>query len=484
MFKLKPLILATTLTTLLAVPCSSAVETNKNKLPEIGAAGISVLSIDKDRLIGQAMMKQLRASQPIINDPILIEYINDLGNQLIKNAQDINYSFEFFLIKNKELNAFAFFGGHVGIHSGLITAADTESELASVLAHEISHVSQRHLARRLESQSQSQSLSMAGLISGVLISLVNPTVGFATLMGSMALGQQASINYTRGNEKEADRVGIALLSASDFDPQGAPDFFSKMAAKYRYKTTPPPMLLTHPIPSSRITDARQRAHSLPARNLPAKLSFELTKSRITARYESDPKYNIKRYQRQLDKKLYVLEEAANYGLAISYFENKDYIAAKVILERLLIADKNNLFYVDVLSDVYIALKQFDRGIKMLKDLDLLMPYNQVVTLNYASVLLSAKQYKKSSQILQDFLLVKPDNFIAYELLTDIYKKQDKTALMHSSKAEVLARLGAYSTAIDELQTGYNFAVEQPLLQKRIKARILQFQAQEDKLKRL
>jgi predicted Zn-dependent protease len=122
LFKLKPLILATTLTTLLAVPCSSAVETNKNKLPEIGAAGISVLSIDKERLIGQAMMKQLRASQPIINDPILIEYINDLGNQLIKNAQDINYSFEFFLIKNKELNAFAFFGGHVGIHSGLITA--------------------------------------------------------------------------------------------------------------------------------------------------------------------------------------------------------------------------------------------------------------------------------------------------------------------------------------------------------------------------
>ncbi|MFB1014065.1 MAG: M48 family peptidase, partial [Alteromonadaceae bacterium] len=62
--------MATTLTTLLAVPCSSAVETNKNKLPEIGAAGISVLSIDKERLIGQAMMKQLRASQPIINDPI------------------------------------------------------------------------------------------------------------------------------------------------------------------------------------------------------------------------------------------------------------------------------------------------------------------------------------------------------------------------------------------------------------------------------
>ena len=484
MFKIKPLILATTLTTLLTIPYSSAVQTNKNKLPEIGAAGISVLSIDKERLIGEAMMKQLRSSQPIINDPVLIEYINDLGNQLIKNAQDINYSFEFFLIKNKQLNAFAFFGGHVGIHSGLITEADTESELASVIAHEISHVSQRHLARRLESQSQTQALSMAGLISGVLISLVNPNLGFATLMGSMALSQQASINYTRGNEKEADRVGITLLSASNFEPQGAPDFFSKMTAKYRYKTTPPPMLLTHPIPTSRITDARQRAHSLPSRNLPPQLSFELAKSRITSRYENDPKYNIKRYQRQLDKKLYLLEEAAEYGLAMSYFENNEYIAAQNILERLLVADKNNLFYVDVLSDVYIALEQFDRGIKMLEEIDLLMPYNQVVTLNFASVLKAAEHYEKSSQILQDFLLVQPGNFIAYDLLTEIYRKQEKTALMHSSKAEVLALLGAYSPAIDELQTAYNFAKKQPLLQKRIKARILQFQAQEDKLERL
>ncbi len=484
MLKIKPLILATSLTTLLTVPFSSALETNKNILPDIGAAGFSVLSIDKERLIGQAMMKQLRASQPIINDPILIEYINDLGNRLVKNAKDVNYGFEFFLIRNKELNAFAFFGGHVGIHSGLITEADTESELASVIAHEISHVTQRHMARRLESQSQSQVLSMAGLISGVLISLVNPTVGMATLMGSMALTQQAGINYTRANEKEADRVGIALLSASKFDPQGAPDFFTKMSSKYRYKSSPPPMLLTHPIPSARITDARQRAQNLPTVTLPPTLSFELAKSRITSRYESDPKINIARYKLQLDKKLYVLEEGAKYGLAISYFENKQYIAAQSILEPLLAADKNNLFYVDVLSDIYIALKQFDRGIKMLSKLDLLMPYNQVVTLNYASVLNSAEQDEKAAQMLQDFLLVSPGNFIAYDLLTEIYKKQGEVALMHSSKAEILALLGSYSAAIDELQTGYKVAKEQPLLKKRIKARILQLQTQEDKLKRL
>tara|TARA_B110000881_G_scaffold218852_1_gene239274 strand:- start:521 stop:1960 length:1440 start_codon:yes stop_codon:yes gene_type:complete len=471
------------LTSALFLATASAAN-NKNQLPDIGAAGGSVLSIDKERLIGQAMMKQLRATSPLINDPVLNEYINDLGNQLVKNAQDVHYSFEFFLIKNQELNAFAFFGGHVGIHSGLLTTADTESELASVIAHEISHVTQRHLARKLESQSNAQPLALAGIVSGVLLSLVNPTVGMAALMGSMALSQQASINYTRSNEKEADRVGIALLSYSGFDPQGAPDFFGKMSEKYRYKSTPPPMLLTHPIPASRITDARQRAHSFPKRTLAPKLSFELAKARIIARYQNDPSYNIRFYQKKLRNKNYAIKEAAQYGLAVALLENKKYSEAQQVLEPLFSLDKNNLFYADVLSDIYLGLKDFDTAINMLEQLNALMPNNQVVTLNYANVLMSDKKLDESASLLQDFLLTQPKNVIVYDLLTNIYKQQKKPALMHSTKAEMYALLGAYQKSIDELHTAYNFTKESPIIRRRIKARILQIQAQEDKLKRL
>ena len=239
MFKLKPFVIASILSTLLASPLATAQQQNRNKLPEIGMAGLSTLSIDKERLIGHAMMRHLRASQPVINDPVLNEYINDLGNKLVKNPDGVNYTFEFFFINSTELNAFAFFGGHVGVHGGLLTTAETESELASVIAHEISHVTQRHLARRMEAQRRSSPLTMAGMITGVLLSLVNPTLGMATLSTSMAASQQMGINYTRGNEKEADRVGIALLANSGFNPMGAPNFFNKMAEKYRYKSKPP-----------------------------------------------------------------------------------------------------------------------------------------------------------------------------------------------------------------------------------------------------
>jgi predicted Zn-dependent protease len=483
-FKLKSLLFACTLTTLLASPYGFSQDNNKNKLPEIGTSGFSVLSIDKERQIGGAMMRHIRAAQPLINDPVLNEYINDLGNRLVKNAQDVNYSFEFFIIKNKEINAFAFFGGHVGIHSGLITLADTESELASVIGHEISHVTQRHLARRLEAQSRNQPLTTAAMISGLLLALVNPSVGMAALTTTIAASKQSSINFTRGNEQEADRVGITLLAQSGFDPQGAADFFGKMAAKYRYTSKPPAMLLTHPVPESRIADARIRAHGLESRPLAPSLNFALAKARIQARYESTPQENIATFEDDIKKQNYTYKAAVNYGLALSLFENKDYQDAKKILEELIADDKNNLFYADALTDVYIKIKEIDKALVMLNELNLLMPNNQVVTLNYANALLENEKYSAAEVLLQDFLLVKPGNFIAYDILTTVYQKQDKKALMHATKGEVFALLGAYSRAVDELQTGYNFTDNQPIVEKRIKARILQLQEQEQKLKRL
>ena len=486
--KIKPLFTALTLSLSIALLSSPAkityADTSKNKLPNIGISGYSVLSIDKERQIGLAMMRQLRSSQPLIQDPVLIEYINQLGNKLVKNADNVSYPFNFFIVNNNELNAFAFFGGHIGIHSGLITTASTESELASVLAHEISHVTQRHLARRLESQSHTQGLSAAALISSIAISLVNPAVGMAALSATMAATQQASINYTRGNEKEADRVGISLLANSNFDPQGAADFFNKMSKKYRYASKPPAMLLTHPLPDSRISEARQRAHNYPARPLAPSLYFELAKSRIKARYQNDAKTNIKDYQSRIKKNRFKIIEAAKYGLALSYFENKEMGKAQVILEALRHNDKNNLFYVDALTDVYIANNKFVEALAMLSELNLLMPNNQVVSLNYANALLKAKKYHESSQLLQDFLIVSPGNFIAYDLLTSLYREQGMMGLMHINKAEVLALLGAYPKAVDELQTSYSFFEQKPLQQKRIKARILQFQEQENRLKRL
>ena len=461
-----------------------SLSTDKNQLPEIGTSAVSTLSLDKERIYGQAMMRSVRASQPIIHDPVLIEYINDLGNELVKNAEGVNYQFQFFLLNNKELNAFAFFGGHIGTHSGLITMADNESELASVLSHEIAHVTQRHLARKMEAQSRTTPLTIAGMVTGVLLTLINPQAGFATLTTTMAAGQQAGINYTRSNESEADRVGMSILVNSGFDPNGAPEFFRKMSGKYRYTSKPPAMLLTHPLPESRITDSRNRAQLYPNKLLAPSLNFELAKARLRARYEGNGKDNISIFTDEIRLGKYNIKQAALYGQGLSYFEDKQFEKAEEIISNLLSSDPKNLFYVDAMTDILIEQKKFEPALEMLKKLNLIMPNNQVVTLNYANTAQKAEQYNLASTLLQDYLIVNREDFVANDLLTQVYRKQNKTAQMHAQQAEVYALLGAYPKAIDELHTAYNATAKNTLMQKRIKARILQFQEQEDQLKRL
>lgn len=136
------------------------------------------------------------------------------------------------------------------------------------------------------------------------------------------------------------------------------------------------------------------------------------------------------------------------------------------------------------SNVYIQTEQYEQALNMLQDLNKVMPNNQVVALNYANALIKAEKFEQAENLLQDFIILNPESYIAYDLLTEAYEKQKKMAMMHATKAEVFALLGGYSRAVDELQTGYNFAKSKPLVRKRIKARIIQFQDQEDKLKRL
>ena len=142
-------------------------------LPEIGTTAASTLTIEKEMEYGDAYMRMLRASRPVISDPLLSEYLQDLGHRLVANAEDVRTPFNFFMIQNREINAFAFFGGHVAIHSGLFLHARTESELASVIAHEIAHVTQRHLARSMEDQAKKSPATMAALIGSLMLAIAS-----------------------------------------------------------------------------------------------------------------------------------------------------------------------------------------------------------------------------------------------------------------------------------------------------------------------
>jgi predicted Zn-dependent protease len=456
----------------------------KNDLPEIGVVASSAISLDKEVIIGDALMRQLRGQAPIINDPLLDEYIQDIGNRLVAQADNVKFPYKFFILNSPDINAFAFFGGHIGIHTGLIFNAKNESELASVLAHEVSHVTQRHIARSIEARQKSSPLQIASLLGSILVAAVNPEAGMAALSVSNAASAQSSINYTRQNEKEADRVGIGILAEAGFDPNGASSFFGILAEKNRLKSSPLAFLLTHPLPESRIADARTRAASFRPRNIPESINFHLAKTRILARYYANPKRNIEYFSDILQKQSYVFKQAAEYGLALSYLANEQFEPALKLIDVLLQKYPDNLFYLDTYTDIAIEMNQHQKAIDRLSAQIIHAPFNQVLTLNLANVLIKSGSFDTAISLLKDYLLINPDNMLAYDLLSDAYRISEQKLEMHQVKAEVYALVAAYPRAIDELHTAYNYADERDIEKQRIRARIEQFRTAQERLQTL
>ncbi|MFQ3249735.1 MAG: putative Zn-dependent protease [Glaciecola sp.] len=463
---------------------TQSIDSNKNQLPEIGVVASDTLTIDKELVVGKAIMRQLRGQAPIIHDPVINEYIQDLGNKLVIQADNAKFPFSFFMINNSSINAFAFFGGHVGIHSGLITQADSESELASVFAHEVAHVTQRHLARASQAQKRSAPLQIATLIGGILLAMADPEAGIATISASNAGSAQSRINYTRNMEQEADNIGIAMLARAGFDPAGAPAFFSKLAQQARGQSNQLEFLRTHPIPENRISETRARASTYGVRTVPASLNFHLVKSRIIARHEGNPLRNINYFGYQVQEKKYVFKEAALYGLALSYFSSEQYASASQILSDLLRDDPENLFYLDAMTDVLIAQQNPKAAIELLTPLWRFKPKNKVLALNLANAMIKAQQYPEAIQILRDVLLVDPEHLLSYSLLVEAYTATGQKRQMYKASAERYGLLLAYPKAIDELQFAYNETGLDYLEKQRIKARIEQFRNEMATLERL
>jgi len=429
-----------------------------NKLPEIGTAGVTALSIDQERQYGAAFIKVARGSFPMINDPVLQEYITELGAKLISQTDSVRFPFTFFLIKNDEINAAAFLGGYVKVHTGLFLYADNESELASVIAHEISHITQRHLARSLEAQASNSQLTVAGLVGAVLLGIANPVAGIAMLQTTVAINAQSSINYTRANEFEADRIGIQVMAKAGFDPTAMSTFFGKLAAQYRFSSKPPQMLITHPLPTTRITEARDRAALYPHRYYPPSLDYQLAKARIEVRYGIlKPEQALLFFDHQLKTKQFILKEAALYGRALALIQLGQNAEAKKIVLELANKQPNNLFYLDTLTDIDLALKNNDEAIARLQKANNKYINNPVTTINLAVALQQAKKYDQAQQLIRHYLRNNETDMVALSIYIDLLNQTNDKVEMYSQRAYMAQLKANYPKALNELQSARTLA---------------------------
>ncbi|KHA61134.1 TPR repeat-containing protein [Vibrio variabilis] len=458
-----------------------SISANSIELPDIGTTASSTLTIDQELIYGDAYMRMLRSSQPIVNDPVLNEYVSNLGHRLVANADDVKTPFTFFMIRDRNINAFAFFGGYIALHSGLFLHAQSESELASVVAHEIAHVTQRHLARSMEDQARRSPATLAALAGSLLLAIASPQAGMAAITATTAGSMQGTINYTRSNEKEADRFGIATLAKAGFEPKAMPRFFGRLADEYRYASTPPPMLLTHPLPEDRITDSRARAQNYPEPRVQPSLDYNLARARIVARYAGiQAKAAQDWFERTEQKADPSIKVAFQYGKALVHLDNNELEEADKILRELLSRDRNNHFYLDAMSDLYIAQKKPELAQSMLEKAMAATPNNAVITINYANVLIKREKNEEAIRVLQRYTHDYSNDVNGWHLLSEANIHLGRSDEDLAARAEILALKANWNKAIQYYTQASQLAELGSLKQARYDARIDQLMVQRER----
>ena len=240
------------------------------KLPDIGSSAAAIMSPQDLHDYGAEMLQEMRGYGMVLDDPLLDDYINALGYRLVASSDHPDMSFTFFIVRDEQINAFAAPGGFVAVNAGLILAMDGEDELAAVLAHEISHVQQQHILRAFENTKKMSIPIMLGML-GVMIAGAHSSgdTSIAAAAVGTSLMQQNQINFTRGEETEADHVGIQTLARAGFDPSAMAGAFQTLQRIMRVNGVDvPEFLLDHPVDTKRIADAKARAAQLGCPKVP------------------------------------------------------------------------------------------------------------------------------------------------------------------------------------------------------------------------
>ncbi len=251
-----------------AQPSPSATPGVARSVSQLDVGQADELSLARERLIGDSIAKYLYQDPDYIDEPIIDDVVQVIWGDLLRSARqqqllspDMEQAFAWhiFLGRDKSFNAFALPGGFLGLHLGLIATSSTPDELASVLAHELSHVIQRHISRGQAQSNRTSPLLLAAMLLGAAVAKKSDAVAQAAVIGGSALGTQLQLNYSRDMEREADRLGYAILKGAGYSPQGFVSMFEKLQSTNRWADDGNfPYLRTHPLNTERVAAMHNR----------------------------------------------------------------------------------------------------------------------------------------------------------------------------------------------------------------------------------
>ena len=450
-------------------------------LPDLGDVSQTVLTPQDEDRIGQQIMRDVSTSDDVVQDIEIIDYLNALGNRLVAASPDKLQKFNFFVVQDNSINAFAMPGGVVGVHTGLIAVSNSESELASVLGHEIGHVSQHHLARMLASQKYDTFKNIAGIALALLVARSNPELANGALAASSAVGVQCQLDYTREHEREADRVGLSILDAAGFDVRAMPAFFTTLQRGTRFtEGTAPSFLRTHPLTAERIADVANRVESMPYRQVADSLTFNLVKAKLRAN-TGLAQDAVEQFQDNLKEHRFANETAEHYGLALAMLRKNDVAGAQNQMQWLRKnVQKNNgqnaltespmIETLDARIQVarnnpQAAAAQYAKGLSV-------FPAHRGLIYGYAEHFLAINQFDKAIKLVQDKQKLYPNDAYFYDILAKAFAAKNKNLLRFQAQGEAYYRQYNLQKAIEQMELAAkakdgNF-YEQSIVEARLK----------------
>jgi len=452
-------------------------------LPDIGSPADSVLSRDRELQIGRSIYRSLIDTDRVLSDPEIQEYVQDIGQKLATQAHDGDFQFNFFVVNDNAINAFALPGGYIGIHSGLILATNSESELAGVIAHEISHVTQRHISRAVYANQRNSILSMAAMLGAILLGAAGGSADAIT--GAIATAQgvtaQQQINFTRANEYEADRVGVGVLAAAGFDPAGMPAFFETLARQTGpLASQAPEFLRTHPVTVNRIAETRERAASLPHPEVEDSAGYSLTKTRIRVLTSSTPEKALEFFLGEQQNPKSVGNLGIEYGIALTRMELGQYDTARDLFRGLRAAHPGIIPFYTGQANAELALGSKNQAFAIYDQAMGLFPRNVPLTVHYAEALLANGDAKKAHSILLDLLNNVPPTARQVRLIALAASAAGDTAEAHYYMAELHLIKGDATMAADQLRLALSIPGLNSVQRARFNARLEQIQEWVDK----
>ena len=438
-------------------------------MPELGDRVSGAVSSDEEKAIGEMFLQQVYSNAPLISDPIIFEYTEHLIYRLSEYSQVKDRYFKILLIDDDSLNAFAAPGGIIGVNGGLFLYSDNEGQFSSVLAHELAHLSQRHFARNVLKSQDSNLASALVMVSSIAIALIsnNPN---AMAVGPAIL-QSQSLRYSRLFEKEADRVGFANLVKAGYHPESMGEMFENMNEIRRLSgDLPPEFLLTHPLSSSRISDAFNAAENLPTEGTKKNsLEFSLIKARLEIYYENIFQNSVRKFRERVNQDP---TESNLYGLALAHQKNNNYEESLELINRLISSYPKNLVLNNTKVDFLFESGKYEDALVHVNKFLEISPRNYPLSISKSKILLSMERYFESEEIIRDQLLRKNNNPDLWLLLSEIQRSSKNIIGYHQSRAEYFLLLGQNERALNQLEfalklTQNNFQVSERIMTKMV-----------------